>query len=118
MPSKKRYILFTPEQNYRGSQVVAMLCKMTQAKLFDLKLPDKWVAYNTQEKLEFLATFLPPKFKLVIYQEPKWTRKKRSMYIQALQTKFVKKKLLYDEGVVHFINNLDGLGGVNPNGNV
>jgi hypothetical protein len=116
MPSKKRYILHTPEQKFRGSQVVAMLCKVAQSKLFDLKLPDGWVKFNTQKKLEFLTKFLPARYKLIILQEPKWTRKKKSKYLQILHEPVTQTKKLEQQfyAQVNYINDIGGLVGNVP----
>jgi hypothetical protein len=84
MPSKIRYILFTPKQVFHGSQVVAMLCKLARNNLFNLSLPKDWALYSTQRKLEFLAQLLPNKYRLTIFREPKWTRRKLSRYALAL----------------------------------
>lgn len=92
MPSKTRYILQTPIETFRGAQVVAMLCKVAKGNLFNLKLPDGWASFSTPRKLEFLVQFLPVEYRLMIFREPKWTRKKRSHYHKSLSAIHSKPK--------------------------
>jgi hypothetical protein len=117
MPSKIRYILFTPEQNFRGSQVVAMLCKLARNNLFNLQLPKDWASYSTQSKLEFLAQFLPEEYKLVIFREPKWTRKKRSRYaLELSKGSIFKKKLTFKQQMAEVLQvQAQGQVGLAPN---
>ena len=86
MPSKLRYVMYMPGETLRGSQAVAMLCKMMQKNLFQLELPKTWKKFRTRERLEWLSQFLPSQCKFVMIREPKWTRKNRSRYIKAVHT--------------------------------
>ena len=86
MPSKLRYVMYMPGETLRGSQAVAMLCKMMQKNLFQLELPKTWKKFRTRERLEWLSQFLPVQCKFIMIREPKWTRKNRSRYIKAVHS--------------------------------
>lgn len=81
MSSKVRLLLLCPDNTLlNGSRVIAALCKMVQRNVYNLQLPEGWLHLKTQDKLKFLAQSMPKGYELIILREPKWTRRKKSIY--------------------------------------
>jgi hypothetical protein len=70
-----------------GPSAVSQIAKIAGPKGIMSKLaalPDNWKHMSKREKLLYLADRLPVGYKVTLFQEPKGTRKSRSLYWTAV----------------------------------
>jgi hypothetical protein len=85
MPTKTRYVLRTREGSvYTGKTAVAILCKAMSRVAMSADMPDDWKGWSTRKKLKFLAARLQKGNTFLIFQEPRWCRKNKSLYLKAI----------------------------------
>ena len=65
---------------------IALLCKFTQRSVLSMNYPIGWYKLSKIEKLKFLAAKLPKGHTLVVFREPRYCRKNRSMYLKNLHS--------------------------------
>lgn len=95
MPTRTRLIVRTPGGSiYKGGTAVKTLVQACAAKNFlGLQLPPNWQELPKRTKLEWLAARMPQGYKLMLFQEPKETRKSRSLYWKTMTRGLEKGKL-------------------------
>ena len=85
MPTKLRFILQNRDgSKYTGPMAVAWLCKLSQKNALSMQYPIGWGELKKAEKLKFLAARLPKGYTLVVFREPRYCRKNRSLYVKTL----------------------------------
>lgn len=88
MPTKTRYVLRTHGGYvYTGKMAVALLCKEMSKLAMSADMPANWKELSSRRKLAFLALRMPKNNTLLIFQEPRWCRKNKSLYIKAIQNR-------------------------------
>ena len=87
VPTKLRVILQQRDgRKYTGKMAIALLCKFTQRSVLSMNYPIGWYKLSKIEKLKFLAAKLPKGHTLVVFREPRYCRKNRSMYLKNLHS--------------------------------
>lgn len=68
-----------------GTRAISFLCKTIQSEVMNVVWPLDWDKLSTKTKLIFLGKYLPKDTELLLIREPKWTRRKRSLYYKLIQ---------------------------------
>lgn len=83
-----------------GAKAIQFLVKTVQSRLLNMIWPMDWDKQTTKQKLEFLAKYLPSDTRLLLFREPRWTRRTRSRYIQLIH----QAKRLRENGEGNYID--------------
>jgi hypothetical protein len=90
VPTRTRYVLKTKNgEIYTGKNAVSMVCSRMSAVALTVDLPLGWKQLSTPEKLAVIAKHLPKGTTLMIFKEPRYCRKNKSLYLRAIKAREV-----------------------------
>jgi len=85
MSTRTRVVLRGPGLEYTGAYAVKKLIELASPKgVINFKFPPNWNEMHKRDKLQWLSQQLPADYKLHLFQEPRETRLKQSLYHSSL----------------------------------
>jgi len=85
MSTRTRVVLRGPGLEYTGAYAVKKLIELASPKgVINFKFPPDWNEMHKRDKLQLLSRQLPAGYRLDLFQEPRETRLKQSLYQSSL----------------------------------